>query len=157
MHPDDVMSGEGAAKIGGRFVPVGTKALFASDSEGTLLREVATRKKRLAGNALIDLDRYPRVTFRIDVRLDRHVSLTDSCRDKELDHIRRECLKPDGLHYSQLVGQEFATSHVQAILYPSVTGAGNNVVVFLENTQPGDVVLFNRDAVIRQISKMTGK
>ena len=39
MHPDDVMSGTGAAKLGGRFVPIGKKALYVSGSEETLLLE----------------------------------------------------------------------------------------------------------------------
>jgi RES domain-containing protein len=44
MHPDDVMSGAGAAKLGGRFGSVGTRALYVSESEETLLREIAVRK-----------------------------------------------------------------------------------------------------------------
>lgn len=157
MHPNDVMSGEGAARLGGRFVAVGTRALFASGSEETLLREIATRKKRLGGNAQIDFDRYPRVIFRIDLNLDRHVSLTESCRDRELERTRRQCLKPNDLLPSQVVGRELAALRVQAILYPSVAGAGTNVVVFLENTRRGNVVLFNRDAVMQEISRLSGQ
>ena len=33
MHPDDALSGAGAAKMGGRFVPVCTRAIYAADSE----------------------------------------------------------------------------------------------------------------------------
>jgi RES domain-containing protein len=49
MHPDDVMSGAGAAKLGGRFVSLGTRALYVSDSEETLFQEIAVRKRRWAG------------------------------------------------------------------------------------------------------------
>jgi len=95
MHPDDVMSGAGAAKLGGRFVPIGKKALYVSDSEETPLREISGRKRRLGGKALIDLDKYPRVTFRIDLKLDRHISFVDAFRTKDLERIRRQCLDVD--------------------------------------------------------------
>jgi len=51
MHPDDVMSGAGAAKLGGRFVPTRTMALYGADSEETVLDEISSRKSRLGGKA----------------------------------------------------------------------------------------------------------
>ncbi len=71
MHRDDVMGGEGGAKLGGRVVVIGTRALYASDWEATVSSEIRGRKNRLGGKALIDLDKYPRGTFRFDVNLDR--------------------------------------------------------------------------------------
>ena len=153
MHPDDVMSGAGAAKLGGRFVPAGTRALYVSDSEETLLQETAVRKRRLGGKALIDPDKYPRVTFRIDLRLDRHITFGERGQRKDLKAIRRQCLEVDNLAASQVVGRYLASLGVQAILYPSVAGAGNNAVVFIENTLPGQVVLFNRAEVLAQIGR----
>ena len=153
MHPDDVMSGAGAVKVGGRFAAMGTKALYASDSEETLLREISGRKQRLAGKALIDVNRYPRVTFRIDLKIPRHVSFVRALPSKDLERLRQQCLKPDSLAFSQNVGAHLEASGVQAILYSSVTGVGNNVVVFVENTKPGDVVIFNRDQLIARIGR----
>ena len=155
MHPDDVMSGAGAAKLGGRFVPVGTRALYVSDSEETLLQEIAGRKRRLGGKALIDLDKYPRVTFRIDLKLERHISFADAFQTKDFQRIRGQCLDVDNLAASQAAGSYLAGLGVQAILYPSVAGAGTNVVVFLENTRPGQVVLFNRAEVIDQLARLS--
>jgi hypothetical protein len=43
---------------------------------------------------------------------------------------------------------------VQAILYPSVAGGGTNVVVFVESTRRGQVVLFNRAQVIAQLGRL---
>ena len=154
MHPDDVMSGAGAAKLGGRFVSVGTKALYVSDSEETLLQEIAVRKRRLGGKALIDLDKYPRVTFRIDLRLDRHVSFTGVFRTNDFERLRGRSLDVDNLAASQAVGSYLAGLGVQAILSPSVAGAGRNVVVFIENTRRGQVVLFNRAQVIAQLERL---
>ena len=154
MHPDDVIGGAGALKLGGRFAPIGAKAVYASDSEETLLREVSGRKGRLGGNALIDVDRYPRVTFRIDVKVDRHVSFAGSFRQSELERIRRRCLSPASLAFSQNVGRHLEAPGVQAILYSSVTGAGANVVVFVRNTKADQVVIFNRARVIAQIARL---
>jgi RES domain-containing protein len=154
MHPDDVMSGAGAAKLGGRFVPTRTIALYGSDSEETLLDEITSRKSRLGGKALIDIDKYPRVIFRIDLKLKRHISFANIFPNKELEKIRRQCLNRNELAPSQSVGLYLKDQGVQAIVYSSVASAGKNVVVFLENTGPGEVILFNRSKVLAQISRL---
>ena len=51
FHPDDVISGEGTRLYGGRFVPVGVRAVYASLEEETALREVTIRKSALGGEA----------------------------------------------------------------------------------------------------------
>jgi RES domain-containing protein len=155
MHPNDVMSGAGAARLGGRFVPLGKRAIYASDSEETLLQEIAERKNRLGGRALIDLDKYPRVTFRIDVRLDRHVSFAETFGNRNLNTLRRKCLEVESLAASQAVGHHLAALGIQGILYPSVAGTGINIVVFIENTGTGQVVLFNRAQLIAQIVRLS--
>jgi hypothetical protein len=127
--------------------------LYVSDSEGTLLEEISRRKSRLGGKALIDLEKYPRVTFRIDLKLDRHISFVEAFRTTDLERIRRQCLDVDNLAASQAVGIYLARLGVQAILYPSVAGAGIHVVVFVENTRRGEVVLFNRAQVIDQLAR----
>jgi hypothetical protein len=108
----------------------------------------------LGGKALIDLDKYPRVTFRIDLRLDRHISFAEPFRRKDLKDIRRQCLEVDKLAASQAVGRYLVALGVQAILYPSVAGVGNNAVVFIENTLPAQVVLFNRAEVLAEIARL---
>ena len=46
---DDVISGTGTYVHGGRFVPPGVRAVYASIDKETALREVTARKKTLAG------------------------------------------------------------------------------------------------------------
>ena len=154
MHPDQVISGAGAIKLGGRFVPVGTRAVYASDSEETLAREISVHKSRLSGKALIPIEKYPSVTFRIDLKVDRHVSLVNAFHDHDMEKVRQRCLNPASLGFSQRVGEYLQERGVQAILYASVTGTGGNVVVFVENTKPGQVVIFNRAKVLSQISRL---
>jgi len=153
MHPDDVISGAGTIKLGGRFAPIGMRAVYASDSEETLAREISVRKSRLGGKPLIAIYNYPRVTFRIDLTIDRHVSLASVFQDRDLERVRQRCLNPANLSFSQCVGEHFQARGMQAILYASVTGAGSNVVVFVQNTKPGQVVIFNRAKVLSQISR----
>ena len=54
FHPDDVISGEGTRLHGGRFVPLGVRAVYASCDEETAMREVAKRKTALGGRQQID-------------------------------------------------------------------------------------------------------
>jgi hypothetical protein len=51
FHPDDAISGEGTWRNGGRFVPIGVKAVYASLEEETAQREVTARKGALGGDA----------------------------------------------------------------------------------------------------------
>jgi RES domain-containing protein len=62
FHPDDVIGGEGTRLNGGRFVPVGVRAIYASLEEETALREVRTRKSALGGRSQINVGEYPRIT-----------------------------------------------------------------------------------------------
>lgn len=48
---------------GGRFVPVGVRAVYASIDEATALREVTNRKSVLGGRIQIDVGEYPRMTY----------------------------------------------------------------------------------------------
>jgi RES domain-containing protein len=47
FHPDDVTSGEGTRVQGGRFVPVGVRAVYASLEEATALHEVTSHNSAL--------------------------------------------------------------------------------------------------------------
>ena len=67
FHPDDVISGEGTRLHGGRFVPIGVRAVYASLEEETALREVTTRKNALGGRSLISVGEYPRMTYVLSV------------------------------------------------------------------------------------------
>jgi RES domain-containing protein len=59
FHPDDLISGEGTRQHGGRFVPVGVRAVYASAEEDTALREVTQRKTTLGGERQIEVANIP--------------------------------------------------------------------------------------------------
>ena len=74
-HPDDAISGEGTRLHGGRFVPVGVRAVYASLEEETALREVTTRKRALGGRSQINVGEYPRMTYVLSVATRRNLDL----------------------------------------------------------------------------------
>lgn len=55
FHPDDVISGEGTRVHGGRFAPIGVKAVYASRDEETAMREVTVRKNAMGGRKQINI------------------------------------------------------------------------------------------------------
>jgi hypothetical protein len=75
FHPDDVISGEGTRLHGGRFVPVGVRAVYASLEEETALREVTSRKSALGGRSGISVGEYPRMTYVLSVATQRNLDL----------------------------------------------------------------------------------
>lgn len=69
MDPADVLSGAGALAHGGRFAPVGTRAVFLSATDSGASKEVTARKLRLGGASQISIDKYPRVVYAVAVDL----------------------------------------------------------------------------------------
>jgi RES domain-containing protein len=157
-HPEDVVSGAGAAKTGGRFNPEGTPAVYASDSEECAQREAGGRADALG------IEQFPRVIYQLDVNVERCVSfqhlhrfsLLRPTRGMTSRMLRKKCLEPDR-EFAQIVGGHLETLGVQAVLYPSVTRTGNNVVVFRRNTQTDQVVLSNEAEIRRVLREIASK
>jgi RES domain-containing protein len=148
MHPHDVLSGEGAARIGGRFVPVGTRAIYAADSEEATFRELTARKHRLAGQAQFDMDRYPRITYRVDIDAERCLDVRSLLDQPESTELVRRCLDFGDLRTSQEVGKLLSDQRVQAILYPSVVAFGFNIVIFRALVTDEQVSLYRKEELL---------
>jgi hypothetical protein len=71
-----VLSGDCARAYGGRFAPVGTRAVYLSATDSGASKEVAARKSRLGGVGQISTDKYPRVVYAVAVDLKKALSLT---------------------------------------------------------------------------------
>jgi len=65
MDPIDVLSGAGTRAYGGRFAPIGTRAVYLSVTDSEASKEVIARKSRLGGVGQISIDKYPRVVFAV--------------------------------------------------------------------------------------------
>lgn len=152
FHPDDVISGEGTRLNGGRFVPVGVKAVYASLDEQTALREVTTRKSALAGRNQINVGEYPRMTYVLSVATHRNLDLAATL-PLELANIVARCLRAPQHSASQEVAALWIAEGIESVVFPSATGAGRNVVVYLANAGAGSVVVRNRAKVLAALRR----
>lgn len=153
MDPSQLLNGRGTELYGGRFAPVGMKAIYLADSDQGASAEVLTRKKRLGGASQITLDKYPRVIFAIDVKLERVVSLVRKPRNPTLSMIRTNSFQDD-LGYSQEVGQFVASHAIQGLLFKRAIGTGFNLVIFLDNCTSGQISVRKLDETIETFKKI---
>ena len=152
FHPDDVISGEGTRLHGGRFVPIGVRAVYASLEEETALREVTTRKNALGGRSLISVGEYPRMTYVLSVATNRNLDLAATL-PSELANVVRLCLRGPEYSVSQELAGIWISEGVDSVVFPSATGAGRNVAVYLATAAAGSVVVRNRAEVLAALRR----
>ncbi len=153
-HPDDVISGEGTRLYGGRFAPLGVRAVFASLDEETATREVTARKGRLGGRAQISIKSYPRFTYVIAVEIDKCVDFRSADPSSDLGRALAAALDLSDLRVSQEVGEYLMTKGVQGAIVPSVVGPGASVIVFLDVDPAPKIEVSNRDDVLKAIQDL---
>ena len=152
FHPDDVISGDGTRLHGGRFVPLGVRAVYASLEEETALREVTSRKSALGGRSQISVGEYPRMTYVLSVATNRNLDLAATL-PSELANIVRLCLRRPGYHASQELAAIWISEDIESVVFPSATGVGRNVAVYLPNAAAGSVVVRNRAEVLAALRR----
>jgi RES domain-containing protein len=152
FHADDAISGEGTRLHGGRFVPIGVRAVYASLEEETALREVTTRKNALGGRSLISVGEYPRMTYVLSVATNRNLDLAATL-PSELANVVRLCLRGPGYSVSQELAGIWISEGIDSVVFPSATGAGRNVAVYLATAAAGSVVVRNRAEVLAALRR----
>jgi RES domain-containing protein len=152
FHPDEVISGEGTRLHGGRFVPVGVRAVYASLEEETALREVTSRKSALGGRSRISVGEYPRMTYVLSVATNRNLDLAATL-PSELANVVRLCLRGPGYYVSQELADIWISEGIDSVVFPSATGTGRNVAVYLVNAAAGSVVVRNRAEVLAALRR----
>ena len=152
FHPDDVISGEGTRLHGGRFVPVGVRAVYASLEEETALREVTTRKSVLGGRSQISVGEYPRITYVLAVATNRNLDLAVKL-PSELANVVRLGLRGPGHSVSQELAAIWISEGIESVVFPSATGTGPNVAVYLANAGAGGVIVRNRAEVLAALRR----
>ena len=150
FHPDDVISGEGTRLYGGRFVPVGVPAVYGSAEEETALREVTARQQTLRGKKEIAFRDYPRLTYVLQIKTERHLDLSGSL-PTELRQLLAECFQPGEHSASQQIAELWIAEGIESVLFPSALGSGHNIVVYNANAAPGSITVLNREALIAQM------
>jgi RES domain-containing protein len=150
FHPDDVVSGEGTRLHGGRFVPPGTLAVYASLEEETALREVNARKNLLGGGGQVKLRDYPRMTYILRIATRRNLDLSIPL-PPDLQNTLARSLRRGDHAASQVLAGIWIEAGIDSLVFPSATGSGRNVVVYLGNAGAGSVKVHNREAVLAML------
>jgi len=153
-HPDDVISGEGTRLKGGRFAAKATRAVYASLDEETATLEVTARKTRLGGKAQIALKDYPRLTYVISIKAKECVDFRNIGSNTVLKDVLAAARDPDDLGPSQEVGAYLVEKGIDAVIFPSVAGAGASIAAFLDGDTPAKVAIGNRKEILETLKKL---
>jgi len=156
-HPDDVISGAGTRLKGGRFVPKGTRAVYASLDEDTATHEVTARKTRLGGKAQIALKDYPRLTYIISINAKTCVDFRNIGNNAVLKDVLAAASDLDDLGPSQEVGTYLVEKGIEAVIFPSVAGGGANIAAFLDSDPPAKVAIGNRKEILETLKKLASR
>jgi len=157
MDPIDVLSGAGARAHGGRFAPVGTRAVYLSVTDSGASKEVTARKLRLGGVGQISIDKYPRVVYAVAVDLKKALDLSTLGSSRAAEAVRTACLDKDDLTSSMELARELISAGIQGLVFPSVVGGDDNLVVYRANCGRKALSLRNKREVLDQVRRIAGR
>ena len=154
MDPRDVLSGAGARAYGGRFAPVGTRAVYLSATDSGASKEVTSRKARLGGVGQISIDKYPRVVYAVAVDLKRALDLSAFGSSQAAEAVRTACLDKSDLRPSMELARELIAAGIQGLVFPSVVGGDVNLIVYRANCGRKALSIQNEQEVIDQVRRI---
>ena len=157
MDPIDVLSGAGARAYGGRFVPIGTRAVYLSATDSAASKEVIARKSRLGGASQISIDKYPRIVYAVAVDLKKALDLSTLGSSQAAEAVRSGCLDKDDLRPSMELAGELIAAGIEGLVFPSVVGGNDNLIVYRANCGRRALSLQNEREVIDQVSRIAGR
>jgi RES domain-containing protein len=157
MDPADVLSGTGTRVHGGRFAAVGIRAVYLSATDSGASKEITARKARLGGAAQISTDKYPRVVYAVAVNLKRALDLSALKSSQAGEVVRLACLNKADLTASMELSRELEAEGIQGLLFPSVLGGDDNLVVYRANCGRRTLTLQNEQQVIDQAKRIAAK
>ena len=157
MDPADVLSGAGTRAHGGRFAAVGIRAVYLSATDSGASKEITARKARLGGAAQISTDKYPRVVYAVAVNLKRALDLSALGSSQAGEAVRLACLNKADLTPSMELSRELEAEGIQGLLFPSVVGGDDNLVVYRANCGRRTLTLQNEQQVIDQAKRIAAK
>ncbi len=157
MDPGDVLSGAGTQARGGRFAAVGIRAVYLSATDAGASKEVTARKVRLGRAAQISTDKYPRVVYAVAVNLKRTLDLSALGTSQAGEAVRLACLNKADLTASMELSRELEAEGIQGLLFPSVVGGDDNLVVYRANCGRRALSLKNLQEVVDQMGRIAGR
>jgi len=147
----EILSGEGSATSGGRWNPIGIKAVYGSLSPETAMAETLHYFRY---HRIPIVKSMPRFFVAIKVSVSRSIDLRDSDRLRTLGVSQQEILDADWRmkitageeSLTQAVGRAAFSAGIEALLAPAAAErTGTNVVIFPEILEPGS--LFEVDSL----------
>jgi hypothetical protein len=93
----------------------------------------------------------------VEVKLKRALDLSAGVIADELTEIRNRCLRPDALEISMAVAAELIAAGIQGLVFPSVVGGTENLVVYLANCGRDALTLHNADGLISKAKRIAAK
>jgi hypothetical protein len=96
--------------------------------------------------------RCTRMTYVLSVAANRNLDLAATL-PSELANVVRLCLRAPGYSVSQELAAIWISEGIDSIVFPSITGAGRNVAVYLANAAAGSVVVRNRAEVLAALRR----
>ncbi len=157
MDPIDVLSGAGTRAYGGRFAPIGTRAVYLSVTDSGASKEVTARKSRLGGVGQISIDKYPRVVFAVAVDLKKALDLSTLGSSQAAEAVTTTSLDKNDLRPSMDLARELITAGIEGLVFPSVVGGEDNLVVYRANCGRKALSLQNEREVIDQVRRIAGR
>ena len=157
MDPVDLLSGAGTRTYGGRFAPIGTRAVYLSATDAGASKEVTARKARLGGVGQISVDKYPRVVYAVAVDLKKALHLSGLGSSRAAEAVRAACLDKDDLTTSMALARELISAGIQGLVFPSAVGGDDNLVVYRANCGRNALSLRNEQEVIDQLRRIAGR
>lgn len=157
MDPVDVLSGAGTQAHGGRFAPAGIQAVYLSATDSGASKEVTARKARLGGVGQISTDKYPRVVYAVAVVLKKTLNLSALGSSQAAEAVRKACLDKDDLAASMALARELISAGIEGLIFPSVVGGDDNLVVYRVNCGRRALSLKNEREVINQMGRIAGR
>src|SRR5579864_5593737 len=92
------------------------------------------------------------MTYILSVATNRNLDLAATL-PSELANVVRLCLRGPGYSVSQELAARWISEGIDSVVFPSVTGAGRNVAVYLANAAAGSVVVCNRAEVLAALRR----
>ena len=117
---------------------------------------MTARKARLGGVGIISLKDYPRVTFVISIKAKKCLDFRNVGTDAVLKDLLAAVSDPDDLGASQEMGAYLVGKGIDAIIFPSVTGSGANIVIFLDADPSPKVTIDNRKEILEMLKRLGG-
>ena len=121
--------------------------MYASFDEQTALREVTARSSLLHGRNFIEFRDYPRMIYVLRISTQRNLDLSVPL-GPDLHKVFTHALVPRDHKASQALAGIWIDAGIESVVFPSATGAGRNVVVYLSNSALDSVIVHNRAAVL---------